>query len=397
MASSIIDYENGVLNVSFENEEGAHKARERREERERRRAEQKLVFEVSNVEEALELAAKEWEIDAKSLKSEVLSSERGFLGLFGNKLKVEVTPVKPLLHLKATKLANSILNLMGLDAAANLREDGTIEIEGADAADYIIGHYGDALKSIEYLLNLILRDPSFEPRLRIDCCGYRERRTRSLERLAEATARQALDYGRPIRLDPMLSWERWVIHTALKNRDDVRTESVGEPPLRKVVIMPRFDADAGGNYNSNRRSAGRGYNSRRGRFNSRSDRGFRGERRSFRDRDRASRDFELEDDTERLSGEVFSEGRNFRASRDFIDNNNNNSELESGEIFNDEFEIKEERGLELNELENKNFDELDKELDNTRESFEREEYRPREPRSPRPYFERSSSRSRYSR
>ena len=397
MASSIIDYENGVLNVSFENEEGAHKARERREERERRRAEQKLVFEVSNVEEALELAAKEWEIDAKSLKSEVLSSERGFLGLFGNKLKVEVTPVKPLLHLKATKLANSILNLMGLDAAANLREDGTIEIEGADAADYIIGHYGDALKSIEYLLNLILRDPSFEPRLRIDCCGYRERRTRSLERLAEATARQALDYGRPIRLDPMLSWERWVIHTALKNRDDVRTESVGEPPLRKVVIMPRFDADAGGNYNSNRRSAGRGYNSRRGRFNSRSDRGFRGERRSFRDRDRASRDFELEDDTERLSGEVFSEGRNFRASRDFIDNNNNNSELESGEIFNDEFEIKEERGLELNELENKNFDELDNKLDNTRESFEREEYRPREPRSPRPYFERSSSRSRYSR
>ena len=395
MASSIIDYENGVLNVSFENEEGAHKARERREERERRRAEQKLVFEVSNVEEALELAAKEWEIDAKSLKSEVLSSERGFLGLFGNKLKVEVTPVKPLLHLKATKLANSILNLMSLDAEANLREDGTIEIEGADAADYIIGHYGDALKSIEYLLNLILRDPSFEPRLRIDCCGYRERRTRSLERLAEATARQALDYGRPIRLDPMLSWERWVIHTALKNRDDVRTESVGEPPLRKVVIMPRFDADSGisnPNYNSNRRSTGRGYNSRRGRFSSRSERGFRGERRSFRDRDRASRDFELEDKAERLSSEVFSEGRNFRASRDFIDNNNN-SELEGGEIFNDEVEVKEERGLELNEPANENFDELD----NARDNFEREEYRPREPRSPRPYFGRSSSRSRYSR
>ena len=91
-----------------------------------------------------------------------------------------------------------------------------------------------------------MRDPSFEPRLRIDCCGYRERRTRSLERLAEATARQALDYGRPIRLDPMLSWERWVIHTALKNRDDVRTESVGEPPLRKVVVMPKFDPESEG-------------------------------------------------------------------------------------------------------------------------------------------------------
>ena len=155
--------------------------------------------------------------------------------------------------------------------------------------------------------------------------------------------------------------------------------------------MPRFDADSGisnPNYNSNRRSTGRGYNSRRGRFSSRSERGFRGERRSFR----ASRDFELEDEAERLSGEVFSEGRNFRASRDFIDNsNNNNSELESGEIFNDEFEIKEERGLDLNEPENKNFDELDKELDNARENFDRVS------RGPRPYFGRSSSRSRYSR
>lgn len=242
--------------MSFENEEGAHKARERREERERRRAEQKLIFDVSDVKEALELASKEWEISPENLRAEVLSSERSFLGLFGSKLKVEVLPKRPLLHLRATALANEILKLMGMDSEAVLREDGTIEIEGDDAADYIIGRYGDALKSIEYLLNLILRDPSFEPRLRIDSCGYRERRTRSLERLAEATARQALNYGRPIRLDPMLSWERWVIHTALKDRDDVRTESVGEPPLRKVVIMPKFDAANAGisnpNYNSNR-------------------------------------------------------------------------------------------------------------------------------------------------
>ena len=65
---------------------------------------------------------------------------------------------------------------------------------------------------------------------------------RSLERLAEATARQVVEYGRPIRLDPMLSWERWVIHTTLKDRDDVKTESVGEAPDRKVVVLPKVDA-----------------------------------------------------------------------------------------------------------------------------------------------------------
>ena len=67
----------------------------------------------------------------------------------------------------------------------------------------------------DYLLNLALRDPASEPRVRMDSCGYRERRTRSLERLAEATARQVAEYGRPVRLDPMLSWEHWIIHTTL--------------------------------------------------------------------------------------------------------------------------------------------------------------------------------------
>ena len=74
---------------------------------------------------------------------------------------------------------------------------------------------------MEYLLNLALRDPGSQPRVRLDSNGYRERRIRSLERLAEATARQVVEYGVPIRLDPMLSWERWVIHTSLKDREDV--------------------------------------------------------------------------------------------------------------------------------------------------------------------------------
>ena len=109
-------------------------------------------------------------------------------------------------------------------------------------AEILVGRHGDGLKALEYLLNLALRDPSAEPRVRLDSNGYRERRMRSLERLAEATARQVVEYGRPIRLDPMLSWERWVIHTTLKDRDDVKTESVGEAPDRKVVVLPKVDA-----------------------------------------------------------------------------------------------------------------------------------------------------------
>lgn len=200
------------------------------------------------MEEALAAAAEQWGVPVDSLRAEVVGSERGFLGLFGKKLRVEVSPVRPLALLKGLNFTNELLERMGLKSRAAIQDDETIDIEGPDAADVIVRRYGDCLKAMEYLLNLALRDPGSEPRVRLDSCGFRERRTRTLEKLAQATARQALEYGRPIRLEPMLSWERWVIHMTLKDREDVRTESVGEPPMRKVVVMPKFDATSGDSY-----------------------------------------------------------------------------------------------------------------------------------------------------
>ena len=194
-----------------------------------------LVFDVNTVEEALALASRQWGVPAEELRSEVIGSEKGFLGLFGKKLKVEVTLPERSLLSRGRDFVDDLLELMDLRAETILREEeNVVDIEGQDA-EILVGRNGDGLKSMEYLLNLALRDPGSQPRVRLDSNGYRERRIRSLERLAEATARQVVEYGVPIRLDPMLSWERWVIHTSLKDREDVKTESVGEAPERKVV------------------------------------------------------------------------------------------------------------------------------------------------------------------
>ncbi len=186
---------------------------------------------------------------------------------------------------------DSVLQLMGFNSKAEFREGNLIELVGEDASDYIVGHYGDALKALEYLVNLALRDPKKEPRIRLDSCGYRERRIKTLERLAEATARQVIRFGRPVRLEPMASWERWIIHTTLKNREEVSTESIGEPPLRKVVIMPKFEAtrsSSGGRFYAGNRDRDRGRfsrnNNRRNNFNRNRDRNR--ERNRDRDRDR---------------------------------------------------------------------------------------------------------------
>jgi spoIIIJ-associated protein len=202
-----------------------------------------LVLEAASVEDALERASKEWEVPQGSLKAEVVGEEKSFFGLFGKKLKVRVEVEKPPLLVKSLTFLAEALERMGLRAAAEpTAAEFTIGIEGPDA-EILVGRHGDGLKAMEYLLNLALRPSGEAPRVRLDSGGYRERRARSLERLAEAAARRVVEEGRPIRLDPMLSWERWVIHTALKERSDVETQSVGESFDRKVVVMPKLGAD----------------------------------------------------------------------------------------------------------------------------------------------------------
>lgn len=210
--------------------------------------ERKITLEASDVNEALIEASKQWKVPVEDLRAEIISEEKsGFLGLFGGKkkLKVEITSIaKPDLLSRGVEFVNEILKLMDFNAECMPKESNTLDIEGEDAADYVVSRYGDAIRGMEYLVNLALRDPKNEPRLKVDSCGYRERRTKSLERLAEATARQAVKFGRPVRLDPMASWERWVIHSTLKNHNDVTTESIGEPPMRKVVVMPKYDPES---------------------------------------------------------------------------------------------------------------------------------------------------------
>lgn len=200
-----------------------------------------LVFEVSTVSEALEKAASEWGVPENELEAVVLEEERGFLGIFGKKkLKVEVRMLRKSLPERGVAFLEELLEKMGLDVRPCLQEDSVINLEGPDAG-VVVSRYGDPLKAMEYLLNLCTRNPEEGPRMILDSEGYRERRQANLERVADSAARKAVRNGMPIRLEPMSSWERRIIHIALKDRADVTTESVGQAPDRKVVVLPKVE------------------------------------------------------------------------------------------------------------------------------------------------------------
>ena len=78
----------------------------------------------------------------------------------------------------------------------------------------------------------------------MDAEGYRGRREDSLSDLARRLAEKVVKSGRPVPVEPMSPQDRKVVHKALADNPEVRTESEGEGSARRVVIFPKHAEDA---------------------------------------------------------------------------------------------------------------------------------------------------------
>ena len=114
-----------------------------------------------------------------------------------------------------------------------------IDILGDDLS-FLIGRHSEVLHSLQYITSLIVgREVGHWVPLIIDVQGYRERRERQLRQMAARMAEQVVKTGRRISLEPMSATERRIIHLALRDNNQIMTESIGEEPSRKVVIYPK--------------------------------------------------------------------------------------------------------------------------------------------------------------
>ena len=123
----------------------------------------------------------------------------------------------------------------------DIEESVTLHVEGADedAMGLLIGRRGETLRSLQFLLNLLVsRRVHRWPQVVVDVGSYRQRRQESLEGLARRMAERVRQTGRPIMLEPMAAYERRIVHLALRGDTTIYTESSGEGENRKIVIYP---------------------------------------------------------------------------------------------------------------------------------------------------------------
>jgi spoIIIJ-associated protein len=104
----------------------------------------------------------------------------------------------------------------------------------------LIGRKGERLSALQHLVNLMLsRQMGVWTRVLVDVEDYRGRRERQLREIAERAAKRVLETGKMLQLEPMPALERRWIHLALKANPDVATQSIGEEPNRRIVVLPR--------------------------------------------------------------------------------------------------------------------------------------------------------------
>ena len=114
-----------------------------------------------------------------------------------------------------------------------------IDIEGKDSGT-VIGKRWQTLDAIQYLTSLVAnKDKEKHIKVVVDAEGYRSKREKTLEQLADRLAAKVVRTKRSVRLEPMNPYERKVIHAKLQGNTKVTTRSEGEEPYRRVIIELR--------------------------------------------------------------------------------------------------------------------------------------------------------------
>lgn len=113
-----------------------------------------------------------------------------------------------------------------------------VAIVGSDLQP-LIGPAGATLDALQELTRLAVQQQTgVRSRLMLDVSGHRRGRREELSTLAQQTAAKVLSSGESVRLSPMNPFERKVVHDAISATDGVISESEGEEPNRRVVVLP---------------------------------------------------------------------------------------------------------------------------------------------------------------
>ena len=195
----------------------------------------KVEFVAANVDEAMDIAVKKLHI----------SSEKIFINVLGELpegLNCEAL-IDVNLTLEGKRYLEGVLKALNVGYQLEARSVGDSQIYyniDSNENPLLIGVKGKTLDALQMLVRNLLQTYTKELLVvNVDVGGYRENRKHQLEVLATKIAKEVAKTKVPVKLKPMSSYERRIIHNKLSEWRDVFTESEGEGTDRAIIIKPK--------------------------------------------------------------------------------------------------------------------------------------------------------------
>ncbi|MDQ2583067.1 Jag family protein [Saccharothrix yanglingensis] len=136
-----------------------------------------------------------------------------------------------------------LLDLLDYDGDIDLDVEAgraIVSIDGGDDLEKLVGPRGTVLESLQELTRLaVQQETGVRSRLMLDVAGWRAGRRAELAELGRTTAEKVVASGEKVRLHPMTPFERKVVHDAVAGVAGAHSESEGEEPQRRVVVLPK--------------------------------------------------------------------------------------------------------------------------------------------------------------
>lgn len=227
-----------------------------------------IISEGKTTNEAIENGLKELKVSKKNVDIRVIESEekRSFFSILAPRVvKVELTvkedseqveikenkEIKPKKEIKLSdeeqEKAKGNLEVFLEEFIKNLSETTKYNIEKSENyinislngndLGYLIGYRGETLYALQNILSAIAgKDIQNKVRVILDVQGYKEKREKTLEELAEKVAKTVVRTKKSVKLEPMKAYERKIIHSKLQQHPRVETTSIGEEPYRRIIV-----------------------------------------------------------------------------------------------------------------------------------------------------------------
>ncbi len=225
-----------------------------------------IVAEGKTTNEAIEKGLKQLKVSKEMVDIKVLEEDkkRSFYSILAPRVvKVELTVKEGVAKKEETlpkepikEKRNSNKNIEEIEIAKNdvelflkefLKEGYNYEVKienfnilvniNGEKINHLIGYRGENINAMQVIISAIAnKKSSSKIKVFVDVAGYKEKRIKTLEELAEKISKTVIRTGKAISLEPMTAYERKIIHTKLQENDKVKTFSKGEEPHRRVVI-----------------------------------------------------------------------------------------------------------------------------------------------------------------